>query len=73
MGMGFENCGVMGGFGMILFWGLIIAFVVWVIRSNQSITGRQSSNKSLDILKQRYASGEIDKEEYESKHRDLTP
>lgn len=65
------------GWGMVWFWllGLIflILFVWFIIRiigtgGPQAGTGQRSA---LDILKERYASGEIDKKEYEDKKRDL--
>lgn len=55
----------------LLFWGLVIVGLVLGIRwlINQ---GREPRAESpLDILKKRYAHGEIDKEEYEAKKRDL--
>ena len=63
------------GFGMMLmmlvFWGLIIAGLVLGIRWLVT-QGRDSrSDAALDILRQRYAHGEIDKEEFEAKKRDL--
>jgi len=64
------------GFGMMLmmlvFWGLIIVGLVLGIRWLVS-QGRESrSDSALDILRQRYARSEIDKEEFEAKKRDLS-
>jgi len=63
------------GFGMmimmILFWVLIIVAVVLGIRWLMS-QGRESrSDSALEILRQRYARGEINKEEFEVKKKDL--
>ena len=65
------------GFGfifMLLFWGLailgIVALIRWLI--TQSSSNRSSRDKSpLEIVQERYARGEIDREEYEQKKRDL--
>ena len=61
------------GFGWIL--GLaILVVVIWIIVKalNQSTSNNQQRDKSaLDILKERYAKGEIDKEEFEQKKQDL--
>jgi len=64
------------GIGMMLmmlaFWGVVIAGVVVWIRwlSGQ---GRQArSDRALDILRERYARGDISKEEFDAKKRDLT-
>ena len=65
------------GMGMGWWWiiGLIVLIaVIWmVVKSMNRNTGStQSPGKSaLDILKERYASGEIDKEEYEKRKKDL--
>tara|TARA_R110002050_G_scaffold122873_1_gene241426 strand:- start:319 stop:543 length:225 start_codon:yes stop_codon:yes gene_type:complete len=65
------------GWGMGWWWiiGLIvlIAVIMIAIKSMNRDTGpTQSPGKSaLDILKERYASGEIDKEEFEERKRDL--
>lgn len=63
--------------GMGWWWiiGLIIVIaVVWIfVKSmNQNAGPTQSPGKSaLDILKERYAKGEIEKEEFEEKKREL--
>ena len=64
------------GYGfVILFWIAIIFLIVWAtryftqIRQNNSATTNEDS--PLDILKKRYARGELDKKEFEEKKRDL--
>jgi putative membrane protein len=64
--------GVFGGFG-ILIWIAIIALVVWaVVRLTRGRTdngggdSRERRDPAEDTLRQRYARGEIDSEEYES-------
>lgn len=56
---------------MVLFWVSVIAGVVYLIRwlMSQGLTSRPES--SLDILKKRYARGEISKQEFEEMRQDL--
>jgi len=70
-GMGFF-----GGFMMIIFWVAIIFFIVWAVkevsgRKTDSRGGDGTSRTAMDILKERYAKGEIDKAEFEIKRKDL--
>jgi len=60
-----------GGVMMIVFWVLFIALIVWIVREVSGKNAR-SSSQALDILKERYAKGEIDKEEFDSKKKDLS-
>jgi putative membrane protein len=68
-----------GGMGivMIIFWIVLIgAFILLISGAVNSIRTSPKNDgqmqKPLDILKQRYARGEIDRAEYEDKRRTLT-
>lgn len=71
---GFDMAGGFGfGFGgifMILWWALIIAGVVVLVKWLARSSGGEG--KALDILKQRYARGEIDEQEFQKRKRELT-
>jgi putative membrane protein len=69
--------GFMGGMGYgWIFWIVIIALIVFLIIkfTNQNKSNRDigTSESSLDLLKKRYAKGEISKEEFERIKKDLT-
>ncbi len=73
---GFDHGGWMSGGGgvMMLWWllpiALLIALVVYFVSPS---AGRNPSDKTaLDILKERYARGEIGKEEFDEKKRDVS-
>ncbi len=55
--------------GMIVFWGGIIALIVWAIR--QFGEGRGGGGNAIDIARDRYARGEISREEFDQIRRDL--
>ena len=59
------------GIGMLLFWALIIVGLIvgirWLIRGNKS-----TSDSALGILRERYARGEINKDEFEEKKKALS-
>mgnify|MGYP001608030702 CR=1 FL=1 len=62
--------GGFGGFWMLIFWVDFVLFIIWIVRQ---VSGGNTDGKSkaLDILKERYAKGEIDKKEFEEKKKDL--
>ena len=75
MGGGY-GMGWFGGIIMIAFWIAVIVGIVllirWLIISTRTPShGTSSGESALDILKKRYARGEIDKQEFEEKKKDL--
>ncbi|GAB4349268.1 MAG: hypothetical protein Kow006_10770 [Gammaproteobacteria bacterium] len=72
--MNMGGFGLFGGFGMLIFWIAVIALVVWIIRwlAGSDETAGDEGGQALAILKQRYARGEIEREEYEEKRRLLS-
>ena len=64
-----------GGIFMLVWWGIIILGIVmlvkWVLTSLGAGGGRSGSDKALEILKERYARGEIDEQEFEKKKQEL--
>lgn len=71
MGLG----GWMGSVFMIVFWTLlIVALVLWIkslLRQERRASASGEPESALEILKRRYARGEISKEEFEEKRKDL--
>lgn len=65
-----------GGLMMIVFWGGIILLVVlavrWIGGSSSDRTLSPASKSALDILDERFARGEIDKDEYEERRKILS-
>ncbi len=55
---------------VLAFWGVVVVGIVLAIRWLVSPgKGPRSADGALDILRQRYARGEINKEEFEAKKR----
>ena len=76
--MGGWGMGWFGGIFMMIFWILIIVGLVflikWLIQSSSRtrLDGSGGTGRALEILKERYARGEIDKAEFETKKADLS-
>ena len=73
-----EACGPMGMMGFMMLFGflaivgvaLLVALAIWfVVRRWQAAGARDSA---LDILRERYARGEITREEFDARRRDLS-
>lgn len=67
------NWGWGGGIMMVFWVVLIIALIYWIIRAANRNSSQQSlqSESAMDILKKRYARGELSKEEFEMRKKDL--
>lgn len=71
---GYDHGGWMfgGGLVMLLVWLVPIALLVWLVSAWVKHSGTASTEKAaLDILKERYARGEIGRDEFEQKKHDI--
>lgn len=68
----FGGMGFFGALLMVLFWAGVALLVVWAVRASVSTPRGMANDAPLDILKRRYAAGEINRAEYEQARRDLT-
>jgi putative membrane protein len=68
---------IFGSVMMLLFWGVIIVGIVLVVRwlaggISQESRSSPIQKRSLEILEERFAKGEIDKDEFEERKRLLS-
>jgi putative membrane protein len=60
---------VLGSVWFVVFWGVVIYFIV---QAASRASGREASPETpLEILKRRYARGEISKEDFDRMRQDL--
>ena len=60
-----------GGIWMFVFWGGLIALIVWGITRLTNRDDSITKHTPLEVAKERYARGEINKEEFEQIKKDL--
>ena len=65
--------GMFGGLMMILFWGVVIALIVFAVKwfNDSQGGGNRGKRDALEILRERFASGEIDEEEFDRRRKAL--
>lgn len=71
---GYSGMGIGSGMGMlfmVLFWGIIIALVVILIRRMTVQSYPKKLESPFEIAKRRYAKGELTKDQFNSMTRDL--
>jgi putative membrane protein len=77
MGPGMMNWGYGMGWGwsiiMMVFWIAVIVGIIFLIRWIALSTDRrhETEDSAMEILRNRYAKGEINKDEFEEKKKDL--
>lgn len=64
----------LGALGMIIWWALIISLIVYLVKwiGHGTKEHRSHSSNAMEILKERYAKGEIDRKDFEEKKKDLS-
>lgn len=63
-----------GGWGalwMLLFWAGVVVLIVWAVRGSGSSNTPDRSNRAVEILEERYARGEIDRDEFQTRRAEL--
>ncbi|WP_432406505.1 SHOCT domain-containing protein [Wukongibacter sp. M2B1] len=73
--MGFNRFGWMGGGFMMFIWPLILGLIFYFIFKNNRrhcMSIYNDSNRALEILDEKFASGEITEEEYLHKKKLIT-
>jgi len=71
-----SSMGLLGGLGMLLFWGLFLGLLVWLVvvltRSTSKGAARGSgSDAVLEALRRRLAAGEITSQEFDELRQKL--
>lgn len=79
-GYGNGRWGMMGGWGgwapltllsNLIFWVAIIALGLYLFKKVMRSSEMEGSQRAIDILRERYAKGELTKEEFEQQKKDI--
>lgn len=69
-GMGWGWIGI-GAIHMVIFWALVILALIALVRGLTDAGVRRGETRPIDILKARYARGELTREQFEQLRREL--
>jgi len=73
--MGFGGFGVFGMiFSFVIFIAIaigVIFLIIWLVKRTGYSASNDTSSRSIEVLKERYAKGELTKEQYENMKKDL--
>jgi putative membrane protein len=62
---------LIGGLIRLVFWSVLVVVVLALARPRADSSARSIPESALDILKRRYAAGELTREQYEQMRKDL--
>jgi putative membrane protein len=63
---------IFGSIWMVIFWGGLIALIVWGVTKVSKQSTPSPKHDPLDIAKERYAKGEISQEEFKRLKQELS-
>ncbi len=69
--MGGLGMGFFGGIVMVVFWVAVVLLVIWAVRTAFPSQQKDAHESAVEILKRRYAAGEISQAEYEQARKAL--
>ncbi|HEX8034340.1 MAG TPA: SHOCT domain-containing protein [Ktedonobacterales bacterium] len=69
---GFGWMGILAWLAMFLFWSGLIVLTVWAVRSFFPRDRRSDTDIAQDVLRRRYAAGEISEAEYQQATKTLS-
>ena len=61
----------LGGLAMLAFWAAVVVGIILLVRALSGDHARSGHESALDVLKRRYAAGELNREQFEDMRRSL--
>lgn len=64
-----QHMGMWGWLTMLAFWALVVVLIIWAVRAAMASPQKTDDKTALQILDERLARGEIDREDYEERRQ----